>query len=68
VAWGGEAGHVGADPGDDVLSGDYADSGGVIELGDLGGERGDRLLDPGGEGIDLAGEVPRPVARSSRSA
>src|SRR6266496_3666330 len=56
VAWGREAGHVGADLGDEVLGGDHADPRDVIELGHLGGVRGDRLLDPGGEGIDLGGE------------
>ena len=52
---GGEAGHVGADLGDDVLGGDHSGSGDLIELGDLGGEWGGRLLDPGGQGIDLGG-------------
>ena len=53
---GGEAGHIGADLGDDVLGGDHADAGDLVELGDLGGERGDGLADPGGEGGDLGGE------------
>src|SRR4029077_914119 len=56
VAGGGEAGHVGADLGEQVLGGGDADAGDLIELGDLGGVRGDGLADPGGEGIDLGGE------------
>jgi hypothetical protein len=55
VAWSGEAGHVGADLGERVLGGGDADAGDLIELGDLGGVRGDGLADPGGEGIDLGG-------------
>src|SRR5262249_58844266 len=38
VAGGGEAGHVGADLGDDLLSADDADPGDLIELGHLAGE------------------------------
>ncbi len=56
MAWGGEAGHVGADLGEQVLGGGDADAGDLIELGDLGGVRGDSLADPGGEGIDLGGQ------------
>ena len=47
VAGGGEAGHVGAGLGEQVLGGGHADPGDLVELGYLGGERGDRLLDPG---------------------
>jgi hypothetical protein len=57
VAAGGEGGHVDADLGDELPGADPSDAGDLIELGDLGGERGDLLLDPGGELIDLAGEV-----------
>jgi hypothetical protein len=53
---GGEAGHVHADLGDDLLGAGGADAGDLIELGDLVGERGDRLADPAGELLDLAGE------------
>src|SRR5262249_60131516 len=60
VAGGGEAGHLGADLGDDLLSADDADPGDLIELGHLAGEGGDRLLDPGGEGVDLGGECVNP--------
>jgi hypothetical protein len=56
VAWGGEAGHVGAGLGEQVLGGGGADAGDLVELGDLGGQRGGGLLDPGGEGSDLGGE------------
>jgi len=56
VGGSGEAGHVGAGFGDEVLGGDDADPGDLIELGDLMGERGDRLFDPGGEGVDLGGQ------------
>jgi hypothetical protein len=42
--------------GDDLLRGRDADAGDLIELGHLGGERGDGLLDPGRERVDLGGE------------
>jgi hypothetical protein len=51
-----EAGHVGARLGEDLLRGRDADAGDLIELGHLGGERGDGLLDPDRERIDLGGE------------
>src|SRR6516225_11417159 len=40
VPGGGEAGDVGADLGEQILGGSRADAGDLIELGDLGGERG----------------------------
>jgi hypothetical protein len=42
--------------GDDLLRGGDADAGDLIQLRHLGGERGDRFFDPGGERIDLGGE------------
>src|SRR5262249_19175929 len=56
VAGGGGAGHLGADLGDDLLSADDADPGERSELGRRAGGGGDRLLDPGGEGVYLGGE------------
>jgi hypothetical protein len=56
VTGGGEPGHVGADLGEDFLRAGDADAGDLIELTHLGGERGDGVLDPGGELVDLGGE------------
>ena len=53
---GGEPGHVHADFGDELLGAGGADAGDLIELGDLGRERGDHLLDPPGQRLDLGGQ------------
>jgi hypothetical protein len=47
--------------GDEVLGGDGADAGDVIELGHLAGERGHRLVDPPGQLVDLGGQRIDPV-------
>ena len=61
MASGGEAGHVGADLGDEFLGAGLADAGDLIELGHLRRERGDRLIDPPGQFLDLGGERVDPV-------
>jgi hypothetical protein len=49
----GEAAHIDADLGDQLLGGGGPDSGDRIKLGHLDRERGDRLLHLGVEGGDL---------------
>ena len=61
-----EAGHIGADLGDQVLRGDDADAGDLVELGHLGGAGGQSLPDPGGEGGDLGGDRVDPVQHHAR--
>ena len=52
----GESGRVHADLGDQLLGGRLADPGDLIEPLDVMGERGDHVLDPGAEGLDLRGQ------------
>jgi len=61
VAGGGETGHVGADLGDQFLGAGLADAGDLIQLGHLSRERGDRLIDPPGQRLDLGGQGVGPV-------
>jgi hypothetical protein len=56
VARGGEAGHVGADLGQDGVRGGEADTGDLIEPGYRVRERGDLLRDPGVQGSDVAAD------------
>ena len=56
MAGGGEPGHVGANLGDDLLGGGDADAGDLIKLGYLGCERGNHLIDPGRQRLNLGGE------------
>src|SRR4030095_986622 len=53
----GEHGHVHAELGDELLSGDLADAADLIKLGDLVGERGDHQVDPAAQLLDLGGEL-----------
>jgi hypothetical protein len=52
----GEAGHLCADLGDELLRGDPADPRDFIERVHLVGKRGEQLLDPAGQLIDLGAE------------
>jgi hypothetical protein len=61
VAGSREAGHVDADLGDEVLRGGRGDAGNLIQLGHLARERGDRLVDPAGQLLDLGAERIDPV-------
>ena len=61
MAGGGEAGHVGADLGDEFLRAGFADAGDLIQLGHLSREKGDRLIDPPGQRLDLGGQRVGPV-------
>jgi hypothetical protein len=49
-----EAGHVLPDLGDEFLRAGAADAGDLIELGHPAGERGQCLVDPDGQLVDLA--------------
>jgi hypothetical protein len=53
----GEAGHAGADLGDQLLRAGPADAGDLVEPSGRAGGRGDLLLDPGGQLGGLPGEV-----------
>jgi hypothetical protein len=61
VAGGREPAHVHPDLGDDLRGGVLADAGDLIELGHLDRERGQRLIDPPGQLLDLGGQGVDPV-------
>ena len=50
-------GHVDTDLGDELLGADPSDAGHRVQLGDLGRERSDLLVDVCGQLLDLGGEV-----------
>jgi hypothetical protein len=61
VRGGREDGHVDADLSNELLGADPSDAGHRIQLGDLGRERSDLLVDLRGQLLDLGGEVVDPL-------
>jgi hypothetical protein len=56
-----EDGHVDPKLGDELLGADWSDAGHRIQLGDLGRERGDLLVDPCGQLLELGREIIDPL-------